>query len=214
MNTFNRQLALYPTPAPKMEVVLEQEELLPAIEQSCEYLYAPEGSLTESPREKIRAHFQQFFQWMDGSYHLELLLGEEAFDWQGFLQALHQFFPQFAWLKAQTETPKHGRQIYRFDFIPLVFRKTGFPFAVQLEESVAQQFGLEPKEALERVEQLLQELVEQQTSKKQPAPVELVEEQAQELSVSVDRIEEADSKQEKQSKARLRAVNQKLELVI
>ena len=208
MNPFNSQLALYPTPAPKMDVVLKNIELLLAIEQSCEYLYAPEGSLTESQREKIRTHFQQLFQWMNGSYHVELLLETEEFDWQGFWQAIHQFFPQFAWLKAQTEEPKYGRHVYRFDFVPLVFRNAGFPFAVQLEESVAQQFGLEPKTALERAEQLLQELAEQQIRKK------VKEDQVQEADLSIDRIQETDSKQEKQSKARLRAVNQKLEMVI
>ncbi|WP_242703800.1 hypothetical protein, partial [Enterococcus sp. 669A] len=198
---------------------LASTELLAAIEKSCEYLYAPEGSLSEGQREKIRSHFQQLFQWMDGSYHLELLLEPGEFDWPSFYQSMKQFFPQFAWLKAQTEEPKYGKQVYRFDFVPLVFRKRGFPFAVHLEESLAQQFALTNEEALKHGEQLIQELAEQNfsTTKKSEqsnTPTSKAEEKAQAVESSMDLVQQEEVKQETQSKARLRAVNQKLEMVI
>ncbi|WP_242704001.1 hypothetical protein [Enterococcus sp. 669A] len=213
---------------------LTKNDLLAAIEQSCEYLYAPQGSLNDGQREKIRSHFQQLFQWMDGSYHLELRLEEGTFDWQGFWKAIHQFFPQFAWLKAQTEAPRYGRQTYRFDFVPLVSRKSGFPFAVHLEDSLAQQFSQTTAEGLKHAEQLFQELAQQNFSvgkkvekpippvtpvkkKKveQPIPpVKKAEEKAQSAVNSVDLVKKEDVKQDSQSKARLRAVNQKLEMVI
>lgn len=219
MKAFNSHIALYPTPGPAMATTLAVRELLPSIEQACEYLYAPKGSLTEEQRSKIQQHFQQLFQWMDGSYHLELRVTLGAFDWQGFWQSLQQFFPQFAWLKAQREEPKYGTQTYRFDFVPLVFRKTGFPFAVHLEDSVSQQFALPAEGALKRAEQLFQELAQQQFSSEErqepvPAPVKPTEQPEQETAVSVDRVQQENDKQESQSKARLRAVNQKLELVI
>ncbi|MBO1308546.1 hypothetical protein JZO70_20395 [Enterococcus sp. 669A] len=198
---------------------LASTELLVAIEKSCEYLYAPEGSLSEGQREKIRSHFQQLFQWMDGSYHLELLLEPGEFDWPSFYQSMKQFFPQFAWLKAQTEEPKYGKQMYRFDFVPLVFRKSGFPFAVHLEESLAQQFALSAEEALKHGEQLIQELAEQNFSsnkkdEKPLPPIKNAEEKTQAAEHSIDLVQKEDDKQETQSKARLRAVNQKLEMVI
>ena len=219
MKAFNSQVTLYPTPAPKMKDELASSELLAAIEKSCEYLYAREGSLSEGQREKIRGHFQQLFQWMDGSYHLELLLEPREFDWKSFYQSLHQFFPQFAWLKAQTEEQKYGRQTYRFDFVPLVFHSKGFPFAVHLEESLAQQFALPSEEALKHGEQLMQELVEQnfhasKKAEKVSPPVKKAEQKAQEATSSANLVQKEDVKQETQSKARLRAVNQKLEMVI
>ncbi|MEO1769992.1 hypothetical protein [Candidatus Enterococcus ferrettii] len=215
MKTKQTQVTLYPTPAPKMTTVLAETDLLVAIEKACEYLYAPEGSLDGHQREKIRIHFQQLFQWMDGSYHLELLLEPCEFGWQAFWQAIQQFFPQFAWLKVQTEETKYGRQVYRFDFVPLTFRKEGFPFAVQLEESLSQQFALVPEEALKRAEQLFQELAAQQLGKEIKKSVATVSiNQVEEAAVSVDRIQKEEENLESQGKARLRAVNQKLELVI
>nr|WP_242703762.1 hypothetical protein [Enterococcus sp. 669A] len=210
---------MYPTPAPKMSDELASTDLIVAIEKSCEYLYAPEGSLNDGQREKIRSHFQQLFQWMDGSYHLELLLEPGEFDWRSFYQALQQFFPQFAWIKAQTEAPKHGKRMYRFDFVPLIFRKTGFPFAVHLEDSLAQQFALSSEEALKHGKQLIQELANQnfsinkQTEQSLP-PIQKSEEKVQTAESSANLVRKEDMKQETQSKARLRAVNQKLEMVI
>ncbi|WP_242703777.1 hypothetical protein [Enterococcus sp. 669A] len=202
-----------------MKEELASTELLVAIEKSCEYLYAPKGSLSEGQREKICNHFQQLFQWMDGSYHLELLLEPGEFDWPSFYQSMKQFFPQFAWLKAQTDGSKYGKQVYRFDFVPLVFRKSGFPFAVHLEESLAQQFAMSAEEALKHGEQLIRELAEQNfsTNKKpekvQP-PIKQAEEKIQEVANSMDLVQKEEVNQENQSKARLRAVNQKLEMVI
>ncbi|EOH97337.1 hypothetical protein [Enterococcus pallens] len=219
------QLALYPTPAPAMQEVLVSQPLLEEIERACEYLYAPHGTLNEDQRKKIYQHFEQLFRLMNSSYHVELLLPTDYFDWTGFWQSLHQFFPQFAWIKAQTEEPKYGRRVYRFDFIPLTFREVGFPFAIHLEESLTQQFPLSAEEALERAEQLLLELAGQHlsdvppkskevTEKVETIPVKEVAEQVKEAEVSVNRVQQEEVKQESQSKARLRAVNQKLEMVI
>ncbi|MGG5317798.1 hypothetical protein IGI49_002537 [Enterococcus sp. AZ071] len=219
------QLALYPTPAPLMQEELLKQPVLEEIERACEYLYAPHGTLNEDQRKKIYQHFEQLFHFMNSSYHVELLLPTGYFDWSGFWQSLHQFFPQFAWIKAQTEEPKYGRRIYRFDFIPLTFREVGFPFAIHLEDSLMQQFPLSAEEALERAEQLLLELAGQHLSDVPPkskeapeklatVPVKQAEEQVKEAKVSVARVQQEDVKQESQSKARLRAVNQKLEMVI
>ncbi|EOH97730.1 hypothetical protein [Enterococcus pallens] len=213
MKTKQTQVTLYPTPAPEMTDVLAETNLLVAIEKACEYLYAPEGSLDGNQREKIQSHFKQLFQWMDGSYHLELLLEPGEFDWQAFWQAIQQFFPQFAWLKGQTEEPKYGRQVYRFDFVPLTLRKEGFPFAVHLEESLSQQFALAPEEALKRAEQLFQELAAQQLEKELEQSTTTTAVDSIETS-SIDRVQKEEENLESQSKARLRAVNQKLELVI
>ena len=196
-----------------MTDVLAETDLLVAIEKACEYLYAPEGSLTSEQREKIHTYFKQLFQWMDGSYHLELLLEPGEFDWQAFWKAIQQFFPQFAWLKAQTEEAKYGRQVYRFDFVPLTLRKEGFPFAVHLEESLSQQFALAPEEALQRAEQLFQELAAQQLEKELEQSTTTTAVDSIETS-SIDRVQKEEENLESQSKARLRAVNQKLELVI
>ena len=219
------QLALYPTPAPTMQEELVSQPLLEEIERACEYLYAPHGTLNEDQRKKIYQHFEQLFRLMNSSYHVELLLPTGYFDWSSFWQSLHQFFPQFAWIKAQTEEPKYGRRVYRFDFIPLTFREVGFPFAIHLEESLTQQFPLSAEEALERAEQLLLELAGQHLSdvppkskeapeKVETIPVKEVAEQVKEAEVSVNRVQQEEVKQESQSKARLRAVNQKLEMVI
>ena len=226
MKQAHNQLAIYPTPAPDMPKELTTQPLLEEIERACEYLYAPHGTLNEDQRKKIYQHFEQLFRLMNSCYHVELLLPMGYFDWSSFWQALHQFFPQFAWVKAQTEEPKYGRQVYRFDFIPLTFRESGFPFGIHLEDSLTQQFPLSAEEALERAEQLLLELAGQHLSDVPPkteqaalekaaaAPIQQAEEHVKEAEVSVNRIQQEDVKLESQSKARLRAVNQKLELVI
>ncbi|MEO1769659.1 hypothetical protein [Candidatus Enterococcus ferrettii] len=219
MKQSQNQLALYPTPAPIMQEELIEQQLLEEIERACEYLYAPHGTLDNEQREKIYQHFEQLFRLMNSSYHVELLLMPGTLNWKAFWQALHQFFPQFAWLKAQTEEPKYGRQVYRFDFIPLVFREEGFPFAIHLEDSLNQQFPTASGNTLERAEQLLLELAEQHFSEgivqdsqpEEPVPNKEITKQPQESAV---RIQKEDVRQESQSKARLRAVNQKLELVI
>ena len=195
------------------------QPLLEEIERACEYLYAPHGTLSEEQRKKIYQHFEQLFRLMNSSYHIELLLVPGTLNLTAFWQALHQFFPQFAWLKAQTEEPKYGRQIYRFDFVPLVFREAGFPFAIHLEDSLSQQFPATTEGPLERAEQLMLELADQHFSEgivKEPSAAanDKTEIQTQESVVSIDRVQKEEVKQESQSKARLRAVNQKLELVI
>ena len=223
MKQAQNQLALYPTPAPVMEEELISQPLLEEIERACEYLYAPHGTLNEEQRKKIYQHFEQLFRLMNSSYHVELLMVPGTLNWSSFWQALHQFFPQFAWVKAQTEEPKYGRQVYRLDFVPLVFREAGFPFAIHLEDSLKQQFPTNPEDALTRAEQLLLELAEQHFSEgivkeAVATPVEQVETQAndiaQESAVTIERVQQEEIRQESQSKARLRAVNQKLEMVI
>nr|WP_242704359.1 hypothetical protein [Enterococcus sp. 665A] len=205
-----------------MQEELVTQPLLEEIERACEYLYAPHGSLNDDQREKIYQHFEQLFRLMNSSYHLELLLVPGTLNWKAFWQALHQFFPQFAWLKAQTEEPKYGRQVYRFDFVPLVFRETGFPFAIHLEDSLNQQFPTATENTLERAEQLLLELAEQHFSEgivqekllENEKLLEHPEKKIQNSAVPIDRVQKEEVRQESQSKARLRAVNQKLELVI
>ena len=210
-----------------MQQELTAQPLVEEIERACEYLYAPHGTLTTEQREKIYQHFEQLFRLTNSSYHLELLLVPGILDWSAFWQALHQFFPQFAWIKAQTEEPKYGRQVYRFDFVPLTFREQGFPFAIHLEDSLAQQFPTAEEEALERGEQLLLELAEQHFSAgkgqpeapAQPIPLKrtkeaLPEAPPQETSSAMERVKQEEVRQDSQSKARLKAVNQKLEMVI
>ncbi len=222
MKQSQNQLTLYPTPAPIMQQELATQSLLEEIERACEYLYAPQGTLDDSQRQKIYQHFEQLFGLMNSSYHIELLLVSETLDWLSFWQALHQFFPQFAWVKAQTEEPKYGRQVYRFDFIPLALRESGFPFAIHLEDSLKQQFPATIENALERAEQLLLDLAEQHFSepvnqvsqRENSVSVEKTAEAFEDSPLAVERIETEERRQESQSKARLRAVNQKLELVI
>lgn len=213
------QVALYPTPAPKMQDELISLPILEEIEKTCEYLYAPYGTLSNEQREKINRHFQQLFQFMDSSYHVELLITAQGFNWSDFWQAIHQFFPQFAWTRIQTEPPKYGRQVYRMDFIPLIYQEKGFPFAIRLEDSLSQQFALSEADALKHAEQLLKELSEQQIEEpanenKIAAAEDQVETQVPETETAMNLIQEESVRQESQSKARLRAVNQKLEMVI
>lgn len=217
------QATIYPTPAPKQAEELIAQPLLEEIERACEYLYAPQGALTDEQRESIYQHFHQLFQWMNSSYHLELSLAPGSLDWLSYWQTLHQFFPQFAWINAQTEEPKYGRQVYCFNFVPLVFRQEGFPFAVHLEDSLHQQFPASTEEALLQAEQLLLELAEQHRvtqplKEAEAGPIKQAETQQSEVTPeaakSVERIQKEEVRQESQSKARLRAMNQKLELVI
>lgn len=224
MKQANSQVTLYPMPAPDMQEELIIQPLLVEIERACEYLYAPHGTLTSDQREKIYQHFDQLFRLMNGSYHMELLLVPGKFDWEAFWRSLQQFFPQFAWLRCQTEAPKYGRQVYRFDFVPVAFGETDFPFSVNLEESLTRVYALPAEEALNRAEQLLLELAQQQFSMdspethketaESPAPEEQVDHQVQGVSESKELVENEGIHQESQSKARLRAVNQKLEMVI
>lgn len=212
---FESQVALYPAPAPKMQDELVSLPILTEIEKTCEYLYAPHGTLNNEQRDKIIQHFQQLFQFMNSSYHVELLITAEGFDWSGFWQAIHQFFPQFAWIKIQTEPPKYSRQVYRMDFIPLVYQETGFPFGVRLEESLSQQFALSDSDTVRHAEQLIKDLAEQHLKDAASENAVAVKQtETEEIETTNNAVQEESIRQESQSKARLRAVNQKLEMVI
>lgn len=151
------QLAIYPTPAPHTGEVFLEVPIFDAVEEACRYVYAAKGVLKEEQRTVIREHFEQLFELMDSHYHLELWVENELLV-KEFWEELHQFFPQMAWTKSQMELKEYGRRVYRFEFIPFVLREKEFPFAVHLEDSLAQQFGLSREEALKQAEGLIQEL--------------------------------------------------------
>nr|WP_242704657.1 hypothetical protein [Enterococcus sp. 665A] len=214
-------MAIYPTPAPQTAECLIEASMYEAIEQACGYLYAAKGSLSSEQKKHIHTHFQQLFGLMDSSYHLELWMDAKAFQWEDYWKSLKQFFPQFAWLRVQREVKPYDRSVYRFDFIPLVSQEKSFPFAINLEASLSQQFGIEAKKALEQADRLLLELAEKQvrTKKKkafadtQTVPLApQVKEEAQKLSTTLPAATE--EHQDNQSKARLKALNQQLELMI
>ncbi|EOH82346.1 ATP synthase subunit B family protein [Enterococcus raffinosus] len=226
------QLAIYPTPAPETGSSLREEDLYDALEEACRYVYAAKGVLTEAQRLLIREHFQQLFQLMDSRYHLEVWL-EERFSYEEYWQSLHQFFPQFAWIQVRLEEKAYGRKVYRFECIPLVLREKEFPFAIHLEDSLAQQFGLSREEAVPQAEKLLLELVEKslQETKEQAA----TEKEASIKKETTSSIEETPSKtvkatttdqkapkklapaaisQEQQALKKLQVINQQLERTI
>lgn len=226
------QLAIYPTPAPETGSSLREEDLYDALEEACRYVYAAKGVLTEAQRLLIREHFQQLFQLMDSRYHLEVWL-EERFSYEEYWQSLHQFFPQFAWIQVRLEEKAYGRKVYRFECIPLLLREKEFPFAIHLEDSLAQQFGLSREEAVPQAEKLLLELVEKslQETKEQAA----TEKEASIKKETTSSIEETPSKtvkttttdqkepkklapaaisQEQQALKKLQVINQQLERTI
>lgn len=225
------QLAIYPTPAPETGSSLKEEDLYDSLEEACRYVYAAKGVLTEAQRLLIREHFQQLFQLMDSRYHLEVWL-EERFSYEEYWQSLHQFFPQFAWIQVRLEEKAYGRKVYRFEFIPLVLREKEFPFAIHLEDSLAQQFGLSREEAVPQAEKLLLELVEKslQETKERTATKEAsikkettssIEETPSEKQKTIEsdqkelrKLEPATLSQEKQSLKKLQLINQQLEMTI
>lgn len=226
------QLAIYPTPAPETGSSLKEENLYDSLEEACRYVYAAKGVLTEAQRLLIREHFQQLFQLMDSRYHLEVWL-EERFSYEEYWQSLHQFFPQFAWIQVRLEEKAYGRKVYRFEFIPLVLREKEFPFAIHLEDSLAQQFGLSREEAFPQAEKLLLELVEkslQETKEKAATKKEAsikkettssIEETPSEKQKTIEsdqkelrKLEPATLSQEKQSLKKLQLINQQLEMTI
>ena len=154
------QVAIYPTPAPQIGEVFQEVPLYDALEEACRYVYAAKGILSEQQQLLVREHFQQLFALMDSRYHLEVWLERELLT-EDFWQGIRQFFPQFAWIRAELEEKSYGQRVYRFDFVPLVLREKEFPFAIHLEDSLAQQFGLSREEALKQAEGLIQELVTQ-----------------------------------------------------
>jgi hypothetical protein len=226
------QLAIYPTPAPETGSSLKEEDLYDSLEEACRYVYAAKGVLTEAQRLLIREHFQQLFQLMDSRYHLEVWL-EKRFSYEDYWQSLHQFFPQFAWIQVRLEEKAYGRKVYRFEFIPLVLREKEFPFAIHLEDSLAQQFGLSREEAVPQAEKLLLELVEkslQETKEKAATKKEAsikkettssIEETPSEKQKTIEsdqkelrKLEPATLSQEKQSLKKLQVINQQLEMTI
>ena len=233
MKQANSQVAFYPTPAPAMQEELITQPLLEGITCACEHLYEPRGTLTSEQREEIYQHFDHLFRLMNSSYHLELLLTPGKFDWTAFWQSLQKCFPNFAWLRCQTEEPKYGRQVYRFDFVPMALNETDFPYSINLEESLTRMYALSAEEALKQAEQKLLELAQQHFStdslevheETDESPDqeetadhrvqdETTDHQVQEVSELQELVKNEGIHQESQSKARLRAVNQKLEMVI
>lgn len=222
------QLAIYPTPAPQTGTVLKEVSLYDSLEEACRYVYAAKGVLSESQRSLIREHFKELFTLMDSRYHLEVWL-EKEFSYEEYWQMLHQFFPQFAWCQVRLEKKNYGRAVYRFDFIPLVLREKEFPFAIHLEDSLAQQFGLSREEAVPQAEKLLLELVEKSDQVKQgevepsvneekSSSIEEKQSEKKQLDIpSTNEIKKNEAiplSKEKKTIKHLQQINQQLELTI
>lgn len=191
------QVAIYPTPAPIYANVHIETLLIDELEEVCHYLAAEEVVKGTIQQLNIRRHFRDLFGITDLTYHVEILTENIELPEMLIWEKLHLLFPQFAWVRWCQEGRTSNKLAYYLEFVPLVHRKSGFPFEISLQESVMQQFNISGENAVQLAEAEISQIVE---ASLEPGaemssvirPNEVVVEEAPEIAVDVV-VEEPES---------------------
>lgn len=191
------QVAIYPTPAPIYAKVHIETLLIDELEEVCHYLAAEEVVKGTIQQLNIRRHFRDLFAITDLTYHVEILTENIELPERLIWEKLHLLFPQFAWVRWCQEERTSNKLAYYLEFVPLVHRKSGFPFEISLQESVMQQFNISGENAVQLAEAEILQIVE---ASLEPGaemssvirPNEVVIEEAPEIAADVA-VEEAEN---------------------
>lgn len=211
------QVTTYLTPAPPSEDVFYEVEVLQEVERVCEKLYRERWPQAPYDEDGVHQHFADLVAVMNLAQHLAIQLEEGLLDVSALLRELSILLPQFVWLTVGCQGMENGARCYTLDFIPLAYREEGFPFDLQVTESIVQQLCYEPAEALDALcQEISQLIVDKRIWRKGDTPTnEWVEEtEAPMVPLQQLRRMEEEAKREKYAKERMRIANEKLELMM
>lgn len=127
------------------------------------------------PKEQIEKKFHQLFQTVTIGKRIDIIIASQELDWQAFLRKVGQYYPQLVWYQG-TVQEENERVRYTFNFVPLVLKEHGFPFGLNLVESLIQQDIPESGDPLEEwrkeLRYLCEDLLNNQEQKTEVAEVE------------------------------------------
>ncbi|WP_207694338.1 hypothetical protein DOK67_0000923 [Enterococcus sp. DIV0212c] len=216
----NIMVDIYQAAAPAVGERLFDDDMLRDIYYICEEIFQKKNKRIPYPQKDVEEYFEEFHTIISFFKHVEITLDFVDLDWSGLLDELIQTFPQIAWIGGSMEK-EDKRVVYYIDFVPIAYRDTGFPFMVNLLQSLNQQMFGDDDDVLElfvrEIEQLVSKFIKplQTVSHAPREKVELSEYSSDDHDDAnyLLKIEEAVSR-ERYAKERMRLANKKLEVVI
>ncbi|WP_348921298.1 hypothetical protein [Enterococcus rotai] len=214
----NIMVDIYQAASPAVGERLFDDDMLRDIYYICEEMFQKKNKRIPYPQKEVEEYFEEFHTIISFFKHVEITLDFVDLDWSALLDELIHTFPQVAWIGGSKEK-EDNRVVYYIDFVPIAYRETGFPFMVNLLQSLNQQLpddneGDVLEAFVSEIERLVSKFI-------QPLKVtnSEVSEQAEVIEYSEHdenyllKIEEAVSR-ERYAKERMRLANKKLEVVI
>ncbi|MHC5372398.1 hypothetical protein ACYSNU_01210 [Enterococcus sp. LJL120] len=197
------QTAIYPTPAPAVGVTIIEKDKFQSLTAACRQMIENK-QLTGAPSdEAIRDYFQNIFQLTDPTYHVEIIADQPLSMTQELWQQLEAAFPQFAWIFLK-ETESRQQYLYYASFVPLASTEKPFPFEINFQESVLQQFASVSGKAMALVEEKISEMIREiqqavQNSGDMASSEEMIS--LEELQAELDQLEEPEDLEEELAEA-------------
>ncbi|MHC5228370.1 hypothetical protein ACYSNW_08850 [Enterococcus sp. LJL99] len=226
---------MYQAASPAVGERLFDDDMLRDIYYICEEIFQKRNIGVTYPQKEVEEYFEEFHTIISFFKHIEITLDFVDLDWSKLLDELIQTFPQIAWIGGSTER-EDNRVTYYLDFVPIAYRNSGFPFLVNLQQSLEQQVvgeNYDPDSLIEyfieTIEQLSAKFIKPLEIKEKNIEKKIVEEvesEAQKDSLAHKYSEAEEEKKnyvlqieeeltrEKYVKERMRLANQKLEVVI
>lgn len=226
---------MYQAASPAVGERLFDDDMLRDIYYICEEIFQKRNIGVTYPQKEVEEYFEEFHTIISFFKHIEITLDFVDLDWSKLLDELIHTFPQIAWIGGSTER-EDNRVTYYLDFVPIAYRNSGFPFLVNLQQSLEQQVVGDNYDPDYLIEYFIETI--EQLSAKFIRPLEILEN-----SIENEEIEEIESEtkedslthkyseaeeenrnyvlqieeklaHEKYVKERIRLANQKLEVVI
>ncbi len=209
---------IYQAASPAVGERLFDDDMLRDIYYICEEIFQKRNKRIPYPQKEVEEYFEEFHTIISFFKHVEITLDFVDLDWSALLDELIHSFPQIAWIGGSKEK-EDTRVVYYIDFVPIAYREAGFPFMVNLLQSLDQQLIEGGDDVLEsfvyEIEQLVAKFIKPFKVDSPPTaePAEVVEYEDNNNASYLLKIEEAVSR-ERHAKERMRLANKKLEVVI
>lgn len=208
---------IYQAASPAVGERLFDDDMLRDICYICEEIFQKKNKQIPYPQKEVEEYFEEFHTIISFFKHVEITLDFVDLDWSALLDELIHTFPQIAWIGGSKEK-EDNRVVYYIDFVPIAYRDTGFPFMVNLLQSLDQQLLGDSDDLLEsfiyEIERLVAKFIKPFKAATS-APIEKTEvvEYSDDNENYLLKMEEAVSR-ERYAKERMRLANKKLEVVI
>ncbi|MGX7440168.1 hypothetical protein ACWOE0_15730 [Enterococcus caccae] len=208
---------IYQAASPAVGERLFDDDMLRDIYYICEEMFQNKNKRVPYPQKEVEEYFEEFHTIISFFKHVEITLDFVDLDWSALLDELIHTFPQIAWIGGSKEK-EDNRVVYYIDFVPIAYRENGFPFMVNLLQSLSQQLKNDEGDVLDSFISEIERLVSKFIQPLKIAKSEVVEktevvEYSEQDENYLLKIEEAVSR-ERYAKERMRLANKKLEVVI
>lgn len=208
---------IYQAASPAVGERLFDDDMLRDIYYICEEIFQKKNRQIPYPQKEVEEYFEEFHTIISFFKHVEITLDFVDIDWSALLDELIHTFPQIAWIGGSKEK-EENRVVYYIDFVPIAYRENGFPFMVNLLQSLEQQLYGESDDVLDSFVDEIEKLVSN-FIKPLKSSVPTIGKKGEVINHEEDnatyliKMEEAVSR-ERYAKERMRLANKKLEVVI